>query len=131
MRSSIACIAIAIGLFVLVSAGTTPAGKKFLDENAKKDGVIVLPSGLQYKVVKSGAADAPSPKVNTPCECHYKGTLIDGTEFDSSYRRGQPATFAPNQVIKELAYGDQQRGQHIKPGSVLIFELEILKVKGK
>merc|ERR1711935_1014214 len=92
-----------------------------------------------------------TPKVGTPCECHYAGTLIDGTEFDSSYKRGQPTTFAPNQVIKgwteamqlmgegdkwelyvpsELAYGDRQRGQHITPGAVLVFEIEILEVKG-
>eukprot|EP00959_Pyramimonas_sp_CCMP1952_P348035 7289890-Pyramimonas_sp.AAC.2 len=57
-------------------------------------------SGLQYKVIKSGPAGGPSPKASTPCECHYRGTLMDGTEFDSSYRRGTPTTFAPNQVIK-------------------------------
>ena len=57
-------------------------------------------SGLQYKVLKSAEAGAKSPKAGTPCECHYRGTLIDGTEFDSSYKRGQPATFAPNQVVK-------------------------------
>eukprot|EP00240_Pyramimonas_obovata_P011571 CAMPEP_0118935132 /NCGR_PEP_ID=MMETSP1169-20130426/14963_1 /TAXON_ID=36882 /ORGANISM="Pyramimonas obovata, Strain CCMP722" /LENGTH=145 /DNA_ID=CAMNT_0006878119 /DNA_START=91 /DNA_END=528 /DNA_ORIENTATION=+ len=132
-------------------AGTTSEGKKFLEENAKKEGVTVLPSGLQYKVIKSGPAGGPSPKASTPCECHYRGTLMDGTEFDSSYRRGTPTTFAPNQVIKgwteamqlmkegdkweltipsELAYGDRQRGSHITPGAVLLFELEILKVKG-
>ena len=89
--------------------------------------------------------------MGTPCSCHYRGTLTDGTEFDSSYKRGSPATFAPNQVIKgwteamqlmkegdkwelyipsELAYGDRQRGQYITPGAVLVFELEILAVKG-
>ena len=88
---------------------------------------------------------------STPCECHYEGRLIDGTVFDSSYKRGQPATFAPNQVIRgwteamqlmhegdrwtltipsELAYGDSQRGPLITPGAVLIFDLEILKIKG-
>ena len=131
-------------------------------------------SGLQYKVLKSAEAGAKSPKAGTPCECHYRGTLIDGTEFDSSYKRGQPATFAPNQVVKgwteamqlmgegdkwmlylpsELACaqppapprtprlclipwatlrpdGDRDRGQFIKAGAVLVFELEILEVKG-
>jgi len=122
------------------------------EENAKKEGVISLPSGLQYKVLQSGSEEGTSPKANTPCECHYRGTLVDGTEFDSSYKRGKPATFAPNQVIKgwteamqlmkpgdkwqlfipsELAYGDSQRGEHIKPGAVLLFDLEILKCKGK
>ena len=92
-------------------------------------------SGLQYKVLTAAPAGAKSPKAGTPCECHYRGTLIDGTEFDSSYKRGQPATFAPNQVVKgwteamqimgegdkwelyipsELAYGDRDRGQFIK-----------------
>mmetsp|Transcript_21701 Transcript_21701/g.36280 ORF Transcript_21701/g.36280 Transcript_21701/m.36280 type:complete len:159 (+) Transcript_21701:70-546(+) len=134
-----------------VLAGTSPAGKKYLAENAKKEGVVVLPSGLQYKVIKEGPAGGPSPGVATPCSCHYKGALVDGTEFDSSYRRGQPTTFAPNQVVKgwteamqlmkegdkweltlpsELAYGDMQRGQHITPGAVLVFELEIIKVLG-
>lgn len=106
----------------------------------------------EYKVIKSGEDGAPSPLVGTPCACHYRGTLIDGTEFDSSYKRGQPSTFAPNQVIKgwteamqmmkegdkwelyipsELAYGESQRGQYITPGAVLVFELEIVKVKGR
>merc|ERR1711971_162702 len=112
---------------------------------AAEEGVIETDSGLLYKVIKEGPADAPSPGVSDPCSCHYRGTLIDGTEFDSSYKRGQPATFAPRQVIKgwtesmqlmkegdkwelyiksELAYGDMQRGQHITPGAVLVFELE-------
>ena len=119
--------------------------------NTQKEGVVTRPSGLQYKVIKSAPPLAPSPLAATPCECHYKGTLIDGTEFDSSYKRGQPTTFAPNQVVKcwteamqlmgegdtwelycpsELAYGDRQRGQFITPGAVLVFTLEMLKVKG-
>jgi FKBP-type peptidyl-prolyl cis-trans isomerase len=81
------------------SKGTNAAGKKFLEENKAKEGVVVLPSGLQYKVVKKGAGTV-SPLVGTSCSCHYRGTLIDGTEFDSSYKRGQPSSFAPNQVIK-------------------------------
>lgn len=113
--------------------------------------VLVRRSGLQYKVVKAAEPGAKSPKAGTPCECHYRGTLIDGTEFDSSYKRGQPATFAPNQVVKgwteamqlmgegdtwelyipsELGYGDRDRGKFIKGGDVLVFTLEMLKVKG-
>ena len=74
-------------------------GDKFLAENKLKDGVITLPSGLQYKVLEEGAG-LEHPLVSTPCACHYAGRLIDGTEFDSSYKRGRPSTFAPNQVIK-------------------------------
>ena len=74
-------------------------GEAFLAENKLKDGVITLPSGLQYKVLEEGAG-LEHPLVSTPCACHYAGRLIDGTEFDSSYKRGTPTTFAPNQVIK-------------------------------
>merc|ERR1719454_2554776 len=74
-------------------------GDNFLEENKKKEGVITLASGLQYKVLTNGKGFY-HPKVDSPCDCHYAGTLIDGTEFDSSYKRGQPATFAPNQVVK-------------------------------
>lgn len=102
-------------------------------------------------MITPGEPGAKKPLASTPCECHYTGKLIDGTVFDSSVQRGTPATFAPNQVIKgwteamqlmsegakwelyipsELAYGNSQRGQHITPGAVLVFELEILKVKG-
>lgn len=133
------------------SAGTTPEGKEWLAKKAQESGVVSRPSGLMYKVLKEAPADAKSPLVGTPCECHYAGTLIDGTEFDSSYKRGSPTTFAPNQVVKgwteamqlmgegdkwelylpsELAYGDMQRGPHIKPGAVLVFTLEMLKVNG-
>ena len=87
-------------LAVSAAAGTTPEGKKWLADNKGKDGVIELASGLQYKVIKDGEAGAKSPLVGTPCKCHYRGTLVDGTEFDSSYKRGAPATFAPNQVVK-------------------------------
>ena len=117
--------------------------------NALKDGVTVLPSGLQYRVLKSGAADAPSPTKSTQCSVHYRGTTITGEEFDSSYKRGQPTKFAPNQVIKgwteamqlmkegdkwelvipsELAYGKQTLNSLIVANSVLVFEMEILKV---
>ena len=111
---------------------------------------MTLDSGLMYKVISTGDG-AYHPKVNSPCECHYAGTTVAGTEFDSSYSRGTPTTFAPNQVIKgwteamqlmvegdkwelvipaDLAYGGSQRGQHITPNSVLVFTLELLKIKG-
>lgn len=130
--------------------GTTAEGRAWLAGKAKEQGVIATGSGLMYKVIKSGAADARRPGVDTRCECHYRGTLIDGREFDSSYARGAPATFAPSEVIKgwteamlamregdmwqlyvpsELAYGDASRGDIITPGSVLVFELELLQVK--
>ena len=70
----------------------------FLAANAKKEGVVTLGSDLQYKVLKSGAKDAPSPDEDTPCDCHYTGTLITGETFDSSIPRGEPTKFAPNQV---------------------------------
>jgi hypothetical protein len=124
-------------------------GEKFLSENKEKEGVVTTKSGLQYKVIKSGPEDAKSPNASSPCLCHYRGRLINGVEFDSSYKRNKPATFAPNQVVagwteamqlmkegdkwelylpSELAYGNSQRGAHITPGSVLVFELEILEV---
>jgi FKBP-type peptidyl-prolyl cis-trans isomerase FklB len=130
-------------------AATTPEGRAFLEANKLKEGVVETSSGLQYRVLKEGPEGTPSPAVNTPCSCHYRGTTIDGKEFDSSYSRGQPTTFAPNQVIKgwteamqlmregdkyelvipsELAYGDRQMGADITPGAVLVFTLEILKV---
>jgi len=125
------------------------AGLKFLEENKKKEGVKVLPSGLQYKVREAGNGKSPGPEDTV--ECHYKGTLIDGTVFDSSYRRGQPAQFQVNGVIKgwiealqlmktgskwmlfipsELAYGDRGAGSVIKPGATLIFEVELLRIVG-
>jgi len=129
--------------------GTTEEGKAWLKKNAEREDVKMTASGLQYRVIKSGPTDGPQPKKDSPCDCHYKGTLTDGTEFDSSYKRGKPTTFAPNQVIpgwteamqlmhegdkwelfipSELAYGDKGAGKIIKGGSVLQFELEILKV---
>eukprot|EP00966_Prymnesium_polylepis_P084768 1962308-Prymnesium_polylepis.1 len=78
---------------------TTADGLAFLASNAKEEGVTQLASGLQYKILKrTDLASAKSPLKDTPCECHYRGTLIDGTEFDSSIKRGKPATFAPSQV---------------------------------
>ena len=130
-----------------LAAKNLEAGEKFLAENAKKEGVVTLESGLQYKVIKSG--DGPSPKPEDTVTTHYRGTLIDGREFDSSYKRGQPASFPVKGVIKgwtqallkmkvgdkwelyvpsELAYGPQQRGEVIEPNSTLLFEIELLEI---
>ena len=123
-------------------------GEKFLAENAKKEGVKVLPSGLQYREITPGGGK--SPKAADTVTTNYKGTLIDGTEFDSSYKRGQPATFPVSgvipgwtealQLMKEgakwqlfvppaLAYGEKGAGQAIGPNATLIFEVELLTVK--
>ena len=123
-------------------------GERFLAENAKKEGVKVLPSGLQYKEITPGTGK--SPKTDDTVTTHYKGTLIDGTEFDSSYKRGQPATFPVSGVIpgwtealqlmkegakwqlfvpSDLAYGERGAGQVIGPNATLIFEVELLAVK--
>jgi len=123
-------------------------GRKFLEENAKKEGVIVDSTGLQYKVIVEGTG--PKPKAEDKVRVHYRGTLIDGTEFDSSYGRNEPAEFKLNQVIKgwtlglqkmsvgskymlyipsELGYGERVRpGGAIKPNSALIFEVELLDI---
>lgn len=90
-------------LFLLISstsvwAGTSEEGLAFLAKKKAEDGVVELESGLMYKEIRPG--NGKSPQYSDPCSCHYSGTLIDGTEFDSSYKRGQPLTFAPNQVIK-------------------------------
>jgi FKBP-type peptidyl-prolyl cis-trans isomerase FklB len=123
-------------------------GEKFLEANKAKEGVITLESGLQYKILKKGTG--ASPKATDIVKCHYKGTTIDGEEFDSSYKRGEPATFALNKVIKgwteglqlmkeggkweffvppELAYGEMGSGPHIGPNEVLIFEVELLGIE--
>jgi FKBP-type peptidyl-prolyl cis-trans isomerase FklB len=123
-------------------------GAAFLAENKKKEGVKTLPSGLQYKVIKEGTGKVP--KATDTVTTNYRGTLIDGTEFDSSYKRGQPATFPVNGVIKgwtealqlmktgskwqlfvpsDLAYGDKGAGPQIGPNAVLIFEVELLSVQ--
>jgi FKBP-type peptidyl-prolyl cis-trans isomerase FklB len=123
-------------------------GKKFLEENKKKEGVKTTASGLQYKVLKEG--NGPQPKATDTVTVDYRGTLIDGTEFDSSYKRGQPATFPLNGVIKgwteglqlmkpgakyqffipsELAYGPRAMGPDIAPNSTLIFEVELKSVQ--
>ena len=123
-------------------------GEKFLAENKTKEGVKTTASGLQYKVIKEGTG--AQPKANDTVTVNYRGTLIDGTEFDSSYKRGQPATFPVSGVIKgwtealqlmksgskyqrfipaSLAYGDRGAGRDIAPNSTLIFEVELLDVK--
>jgi FKBP-type peptidyl-prolyl cis-trans isomerase FklB len=126
----------------------TKEGKAFLEANAKKPGVKVLPSGLQYKVITEGSGTAP--KATDVVKTHYRGTLIDGKEFDSSYARKEPAEFPVNGVIKgwtealqlmkpgakwqlfipsDLAYGTQGAGADIGPNATLIFEVELLAVK--
>ncbi|NBB92964.1 MAG: hypothetical protein GVY32_07345 [Gammaproteobacteria bacterium] len=123
------------------------AGQAFLAQNRERDDVMETESGLQYRVVEEG--DGASPSAEDRVTVHYKGTLIDGTEFDSSYARGEPATFALNQVIpgwtegvqlmsegakyeffipSELAYGEQGRPGPIGPNATLIFEVELLEV---
>jgi len=123
-------------------------GKKFLEDNKKKDGVKTTASGLQYKVVKEG--NGPQPKASDNVTVDYRGTLIDGTEFDSSYKRGQPASFPLNGVIKgwteglqlmktgakyqffipaDLAYGQRAMGPDIQPNSTLIFDVELKSVQ--
>lgn len=122
-------------------------GLKFLAENRKKEGVTELPSGLQYQVLKAG--DGEIPTATDQVKCHYHGTLIDGTVFDSSVQRGQPAVFPVNGVIQgwvealqlmstgskwrlfipsELAYGSNGAGGAIGPHSTLIFDVELLKI---
>lgn len=125
------------------------AGKTFLEENAKREGVTTTASGLQYEVVTEGTG--PKPTADDKVTVHYKGTLIDGTTFDSSYDRGQPASFGVTQVIKgwtealqlmpvgskwrlvipsELAYGERGAPPRIGPGAVLVFEVELLGIEG-
>jgi FKBP-type peptidyl-prolyl cis-trans isomerase FklB len=123
-------------------------GEQFLAENKTKPGVVTLPSGLQYVILKAG--DGPKPTINDKVKTHYHGTLIDGTVFDSSVERGEPISFPVSGVIKgwtealqlmpvgskwklfipsELAYGDRQAGPKIGPGSALVFEVELLAIE--
>jgi FKBP-type peptidyl-prolyl cis-trans isomerase FklB len=125
-------------------------GESFLAANKSKDGVVTLPSGLQYKILTQGTG--PKPAASDSVVCNYRGTLIDGTEFDSSYKRGEPATFPVSGVIKgwtealqlmpvgskwqlfvpsDLDYGDRAPGPEIGPGSTLIFEVELLSIQDK
>jgi len=123
-------------------------GEAFLAENKKKDAVITLPSGLQYKIIKKGTGK--TPKATDTVTVNYMGSLINGTEFDSSYRRGQPASFKVNGVISgwtealqlmqegakwqlfipsDLAYGERGAGRDIGPYSTLIFEVELISIE--
>jgi len=122
-------------------------GEAFLAENAKKEGVVTLPSGLQYKILAEG--EGASPRATDNVTVHYRGTLLDGTEFDSSRRRNQPANFRVNALIRgwsealqrmkagakwqlfipaKLAYGERATTSGVPPNSVLVFEVELLKV---
>ena len=131
-----------------MSAKNLAAGKAFLEENKKKEGIKTLPTGLQYKVLTEGSGK--TPKVTDTVTVHYRGTLINGTEFDSSYKRGQPATIQVKAAIRgwtealqlmkegskwqlfvppELAYGDRVAGPQVSPNSALIFEVELISIK--
>ena len=126
------------------------AGEKYLAENSKNEGVVTLPSGLQYKVLREG--NGRKPKATDEVVCHYEGFLVDGTVFDSSFQRGEPATFPLNQVITgwteglqlmqegakyrffipyRLGYGEGGAGTLIPPFSALIFDVELIEVKEK
>jgi FKBP-type peptidyl-prolyl cis-trans isomerase len=125
-------------------------GEAFLAANKGKEGVVTLPSGLQYKILKEG--NGPKPTASDSVVCNYRGTLINGTEFDSSYKRGEPATFPVTGVIKgwteglqmmpvgskwqlfipsSMAYGEPGRGGFIGPNATLIFEVELMSIQEK
>ncbi|HKN36059.1 MAG TPA: FKBP-type peptidyl-prolyl cis-trans isomerase [Terriglobales bacterium] len=131
-------------------ADNKTAGEAFLAQNKNKEGIVTLPSGLQYKVLKAG--EGIKPTLDDTVVCGYRGTLIDGTEFDSSYKRNQPATFPVKGVIKgwtealqlmpvgskwelfvppDLAYGDRGAGDVIGPDATLVFEVELLSIQAK
>jgi len=131
-----------------LSAKNQTKSEKFLAENKKKKGVVTLPSGLQYKVISKGKGE--KPKLTDKVTTHYRGALIDGTEFDSSISRGEPATFPVNGVIpgwtealqlmevgskwqlfipSNLAYGERGAGQKIGPNATLIFDIELLSIQ--
>jgi FKBP-type peptidyl-prolyl cis-trans isomerase FklB len=133
-----------------ISKKSKKEGEVFLAENMKKDGIKTLPSGLQYKVIKAG--DGKKPKLTDTVTAHYRGTLIDGTEFDSSYKRGKPANFLVSSVIPgwtealqlmeegakwelfippNLAYGERGAGNMIGPNATLIFEIELISIQEK
>ena len=130
-----------------INAENIEKGKAFLEENKKKENIVTLPSGLQYEVIKEG--NGKKPKATDRVRCHYEGTLPDGTVFDSSYRRGEPATFPLGGVIKgwteglqlmkegakyrffipyQLGYGARGAGQDIPPYAALVFDVELLQV---
>jgi FKBP-type peptidyl-prolyl cis-trans isomerase len=133
-----------------VSEENKSQGLAYLEANKAKEGVVTLPSGLQYKVLQEGTG--PKPVATDQVVCNYRGTLLDGTEFDSSYKRGQPATFPVTGVIKgwtealqlmpvgskwqlvipaDLAYGDRGAGPQIGPNATLIFEIELISIQKK
>lgn len=135
--------------FTLVSASNAES-TEWLAQNAKKDGVITLPSGLQYKVLTKGSGGF-HPTIDSSTSCHYEGKLINGDKFDSSYDRGSPTSFAPNQVIKgwteimqlmvegdkfeiyissELGYGERGSPPKIQGGDALIFIMEMIEIEG-
>ena len=127
-------------------------GDEYLKRNAKKRGVIITESGMQYKVISQGNKGGLSPNATSTCHVHYRGTLTSGVEFDSSHKRGAtPAKFRPSDVIAgwkealrmmkegekwelvlppDLAYGKRKVGKHITPDSVLVFEIELIAVDG-
>jgi FKBP-type peptidyl-prolyl cis-trans isomerase FklB len=128
-------------------AANRKVGDAFLAENKSKEGVVTLPSGLQYKILTAGTG--PKPTASDTVSCNYRGTLISGKEFDSSYKRGQPVSFPVSGVIKgwtealqlmpvgskwqlfipaDLAYGDRGAGADIGPGETLIFEVELISI---
>jgi FKBP-type peptidyl-prolyl cis-trans isomerase FklB len=136
--------------FVMAKSGNSDqtAGDQYLMENAKKEGVVTLPSGLEYKIIKAGS-EGPHPKLSDDVTVHYEGRLVNGKIFDSSYQRGEPATFPVSGVIKgwtealqlmtpgsvweltipsKLAYGERGAGGLIGPNETLIFNVELLKV---
>eukprot|EP01065_Artemidia_motanka_P019867 TRINITY_DN23747_c0_g1_i1.p1 TRINITY_DN23747_c0_g1~~TRINITY_DN23747_c0_g1_i1.p1 ORF type:complete len:306 (+),score=92.13 TRINITY_DN23747_c0_g1_i1:49-918(+) len=147
----------ASAMLALALAGTNDFGQNFLSENKGKDGVVTLPSGLQYRVLREGDGDA-HPLPDTTCDCHYEGRTAQeyvkgakGKKFDSSYDRGSPTSFAPSGVIggwteamqlmvagdkwelfipSGLGYGDSGQPPDIGPGDVLVFTMEILRVNG-
>lgn len=131
-----------------ISDNNKKEGEAFLAENKKKEGVVSLPSGLQYKVIKEGEGNIP--KATDTVTVHYRGTVIDGTEFDSSYGRGEPITFPVKGVIpgwsealqlmktgskwqlfipSNLAYGERGKGGIIGPNATLVFDVELLSIK--
>jgi FKBP-type peptidyl-prolyl cis-trans isomerase FklB len=135
------------GLQHKVAGKNVEAGKKFLEDNKSKPGVVTLPSGLQYMVIKEGTGEKPT--ISNTITAHYHGTLIDGKVFDSSVQRGEPASFPVSGVIKgwtealqlmkvgskwrlfipsELAYGERGAGAEIGPNTVLIFDVELLSI---
>ena len=134
----------------VVGEANKKEGEAFLAANKAKEGVVTLPSGLQYKILKEGTG--PKPVASDSVVCNYRGTLINGTEFDSSYKRGEPATIPVGKVIKgwmealqlmpvaskwqlfipsEMAYGQHGVGTEIGPNATLIFEVELLSIQGK